>query len=58
VGGAVPKFLLERPKPTAEDLEGKTEEEQDMLKVMGFAVFDTTKVFMINCTLKSSLNLL
>lgn len=27
-----------------EDLEGKTEEEIEMMKLMGFATFDTTKV--------------
>lgn len=43
VGGAVPKFLLERPKVTDKDLEGKTEEEQEMMKLMGFGGFDSTK---------------
>ncbi|RWS06836.1 U4/U6.U5 small nuclear ribonucleoprotein 27 kDa protein-like protein, partial [Dinothrombium tinctorium] len=42
-GGAVPKFLLERPEITDKDLEGKSEEEQQMMKMMGFATFDTTK---------------
>lgn len=41
--GAVPKFLLERKAVTAKELEGKSEEEQDMLKLMGFSTFDTTK---------------
>lgn len=27
-----------------EDLEGKTEEEIEMMKVMGFSAFDSTKV--------------
>ena len=43
-GGAVPKFLLDRPEITEKDLEGKTEEEQEMMKLMGFGGFDTTKV--------------
>ncbi|XP_053573747.1 U4/U6.U5 small nuclear ribonucleoprotein 27 kDa protein isoform X2 [Bombina bombina] len=30
-------------KITEEDLEGKTEEEIEMLKIMGFSAFDTTK---------------
>ncbi|MEQ2195892.1 U4/U6.U5 small nuclear ribonucleoprotein, partial [Xenoophorus captivus] len=29
---------------SAEDMEGKTEEEIEMMKMMGFASFDTTKV--------------
>lgn len=29
---------------TEEDLEGKTEEEIEMMKLMGFASFDSTKV--------------
>lgn len=28
----------------AEDMQGKTEEEIEMMKMMGFASFDTTKV--------------
>ncbi|RWS27088.1 U4/U6.U5 small nuclear ribonucleoprotein 27 kDa protein-like protein [Leptotrombidium deliense] len=43
-GGAVPTFLLQRPEITDKDLEGKTEEEQEMLKLMGFGGFDSTKV--------------
>lgn len=39
----MPKFLLNRPEITEKDLEGKTEEEQDMMKMMGFGGFDTTK---------------
>jgi U4/U6.U5 tri-snRNP-associated protein 3 len=35
--------LLKRPEITESDLEGKTEEEQDMMKLMGFGSFDTTK---------------
>lgn len=42
-GGAVPKFLLERPEITDKDLEGKSAEEQEMLKMMGFSGFDSTK---------------
>ncbi|KAF7494328.1 U4/U6.U5 small nuclear ribonucleoprotein 27 kDa protein [Sarcoptes scabiei] len=42
-GGAVPKYLMNRPEISDKDLEGKTEEEQEMLKLMGFAGFDTTK---------------
>lgn len=41
--GAVPKFLLERPAITAKDLEGKTEEEKEMMKIMGFGSFDSSK---------------
>uniref|UniRef100_A0A023FE30 U4/U6.U5 small nuclear ribonucleoprotein 27 kDa protein n=1 Tax=Amblyomma cajennense TaxID=34607 RepID=A0A023FE30_AMBCJ len=41
--GALPKFLLERPPITAKDLEGKTEEEKEMIKMMGFATFDSSK---------------
>lgn len=29
---------------TAEDMQGKTEEEIEMMKLMGFGSFDTTKV--------------
>lgn len=29
---------------TAEDMQGKTEEEIEMMKLMGFSTFDTTKV--------------
>ncbi|KAI1288008.1 U4/U6.U5 small nuclear ribonucleoprotein 27 kDa protein [Halotydeus destructor] len=42
-GGAVPKFLLNRPEIKDADLEGKTEEEADMMRLMGFGSFDTTK---------------
>ncbi|XP_067127397.1 U4/U6.U5 small nuclear ribonucleoprotein 27 kDa protein [Centruroides vittatus] len=41
--GAVPKFLMERKPITDKDLEGKTEEEQDMIRMMGFSSFDSTK---------------
>lgn len=41
--GAVPNFLLERPAVTEKDLEGKTEEEKEMMKMMGFGNFDSTK---------------
>uniref|UniRef100_A0A090XEJ7 U4/U6.U5 small nuclear ribonucleoprotein 27 kDa protein n=1 Tax=Ixodes ricinus TaxID=34613 RepID=A0A090XEJ7_IXORI len=41
--GAVPKFLLERPAITAKDLEGKSEEEKEMMKIMGFGSFDSSK---------------
>ncbi|CAH2241641.1 U4/U6.U5 small nuclear ribonucleoprotein 27 kDa protein-like [Pararge aegeria] len=37
------KNFGERPIVTPADLEGKTPEEQEMLKVMGFCGFDTTK---------------
>ncbi|XP_045506285.1 U4/U6.U5 small nuclear ribonucleoprotein 27 kDa protein [Colias croceus] len=37
------KSYVERPIVTPADLEGKTPEEQEMLKVMGFCGFDTTK---------------
>ncbi|CAG4936373.1 unnamed protein product [Parnassius apollo] len=37
------KAFGERPIVTPADLEGKTPEEQEMLKVMGFCGFDTTK---------------
>jgi hypothetical protein len=43
-GGAVPKFLLDRPEISEKDLEGKSEEEQQMMKMMGFGSFDSTKV--------------
>lgn len=36
---SIPDFLL-----SEEDLQGKTEEEIEMMKMMGFASFDTTKV--------------
>uniref|UniRef100_A0A6B0UWB6 Putative conserved protein with signal anchor n=1 Tax=Ixodes ricinus TaxID=34613 RepID=A0A6B0UWB6_IXORI len=42
---ALPKFLLERPPVTEKDLEGKTEDEKEMIKMMGFANFDTSKAF-------------
>lgn len=38
---SIPDFL-----PSEEDLQGKTEEEIEMMKMMGFASFDTTKVSM------------
>ncbi|XP_077544082.1 uncharacterized protein LOC144156130 [Haemaphysalis longicornis] len=41
--GALPKFLLDRPPITDKDLEGKTEEEQEMMKLMGFGSFDSSK---------------
>ncbi|GBO09930.1 hypothetical protein AVEN_25141-1 [Araneus ventricosus] len=41
---AVSKFLMERTPITDKDLEGKTEEEIEMMKTMGFGNFDTTKV--------------
>jgi len=34
------------------DLEGKTEEEQEMMKLMGFGEFDSTKVSNIYAQLK------
>lgn len=37
------KNFTERPIITPADLEGKSAEEQEMLKVMGFCGFDTTK---------------
>lgn len=37
------KTYTERPIITPADLEGKSPEEQEMLKVMGFCGFDTTK---------------
>ncbi|XP_060525019.1 U4/U6.U5 small nuclear ribonucleoprotein 27 kDa protein [Cylas formicarius] len=37
------KPLPERPAVTAADLEGKSQEEQEMMKLMGFCNFDTTK---------------
>ncbi|XP_056642101.1 U4/U6.U5 small nuclear ribonucleoprotein 27 kDa protein [Diorhabda carinulata] len=35
--------LPDRPVVTAADLEGKTAEEQEMMRIMGFCNFDTTK---------------
>jgi U4/U6.U5 tri-snRNP-associated protein 3 len=35
--------IHERPHVTEADLEGKTAEEQEMMKVMGFCGFDTSK---------------
>ncbi|XP_054717857.1 U4/U6.U5 small nuclear ribonucleoprotein 27 kDa protein-like isoform X2 [Uloborus diversus] len=40
---AVSKFLMERTPITEKDLEGKTDEEKEMMKLMGFGNFDTTK---------------
>ncbi|XP_030759323.1 U4/U6.U5 small nuclear ribonucleoprotein 27 kDa protein [Sitophilus oryzae] len=37
------KLLPERPAVTAADLEGKSQDEQEMMKLMGFCSFDTTK---------------
>lgn len=34
---------MDRPPVTAKDLEGKTDEEKEMIKLMGFANFDTSK---------------
>ena len=45
-GGAVPAFLMERPAVTEQDLHGKSQEEQDLMKLMGFASFDSSKVSM------------
>ncbi|KAF0292500.1 U4/U6.U5 small nuclear ribonucleoprotein [Amphibalanus amphitrite] len=39
---AQPK-LLKRPEFTEEDFKGKTPEEIEMMKIMGFGGFDTTK---------------
>ncbi|ERL93228.1 hypothetical protein D910_10524 [Dendroctonus ponderosae] len=36
-------LLADRPTVTAADLEGKTEDQQDMMRLMGFCSFDTTK---------------
>lgn len=36
---------------TEEDLQGKTEEEIEMMKMMGFASFDTTKVSVLGSRL-------
>jgi U4/U6.U5 tri-snRNP-associated protein 3 len=35
--------LAERPPVTDADLEGKSPDEQEMMKLMGFCAFDTTK---------------
>lgn len=35
--------VAERPVVTAADLEGKSPDEQEMMKMMGFCTFDTTK---------------
>ena len=53
-GGAVPNFLLKRPEITDKDLEGKSEEEQEMLKLMGFSGFDSTKVNIRLCLIPFS----
>ncbi|CAG9765001.1 unnamed protein product [Ceutorhynchus assimilis] len=37
------QLIPERPVVTAADLEGKTEDEQEMMRMMGFCSFDTTK---------------
>lgn len=37
------KTVTERPVVTAADLEGKSPDEQEMMKLMGFCSFDTTK---------------
>lgn len=37
------KAVAERPAVTAADLEGKSPDEQEMMKLMGFCSFDTTK---------------
>ncbi|KAG8235011.1 hypothetical protein J437_LFUL015674 [Ladona fulva] len=42
--------LAERPAVSAEDLEGKSPEEQEMMKMMGFCAFDTTKGKKVNNT--------
>lgn len=39
---------------TAEDMQGKTEEEIEMMKLMGFGSFDTTKVRAQGCLLLCS----
>jgi hypothetical protein len=45
IGGAVPQYLLNRPEISEKELEGKTDEELEMIKLMGFTGFDSTKVF-------------
>ncbi|XP_046385529.1 U4/U6.U5 small nuclear ribonucleoprotein 27 kDa protein [Ischnura elegans] len=42
--------LAERPSISAQDLEGKSPEEQEMMKMMGFCAFDTTKGKKVNNT--------
>ncbi|XP_071448057.1 U4/U6.U5 small nuclear ribonucleoprotein 27 kDa protein [Hetaerina americana] len=42
--------LAERPAISAQDLEGKSPEEQEMMKMMGFCAFDTTKGKKVNNT--------
>ncbi|KAJ8982996.1 hypothetical protein NQ317_014291 [Molorchus minor] len=42
------KLLQERPVVTAADLEGKSVDEQEMMKLMGFCNFDTTKGKKVN----------
>lgn len=37
----------------AEDMQGKTEEEIEMMKMMGFGSFDTTKVGSLSSLLKA-----
>lgn len=39
----MPDFLLKKPAFTEKDYEGKSKEEIEMMKLMGFATFDTTK---------------
>lgn len=39
----MPGFLLKKPAFTEKDYEGKSKEEIEMMKLMGFATFDTTK---------------
>lgn len=41
--GAVPEFLLKMPALTEKDYEGKSKDEIEMMKLMGFGSFDTTK---------------
>lgn len=41
--GAGSSSAADRPVVTEADLEGKTPEEQEMMKMMGFCGFDTTK---------------
>ncbi|KAF5276045.1 hypothetical protein FQA39_LY00841 [Lamprigera yunnana] len=39
----VAEGYIDKPSVTAADLEGKTADEQEMLRMMGFCTFDTTK---------------
>lgn len=46
------KYSVQQHEISLKDLEGKTEEEQEMMKMMGFGEFDSTKVSINKTSIK------